>query len=122
MLARLSVRRLVSPPPCPACWTQALHHSAWRIVRPRHPAFADLGAALTELPRFRTRGEAVRVLYEPREFYETLLVRRLACLAIELTGAHQARIGSAKRRIFIASLYVGKEETELVCPRPLLLG
>ena len=47
---------------------------AWRIVRPRHPAFADLGAALTDLPRFRTRGEDVRVLYEPAEFYEALLV------------------------------------------------
>lgn len=55
---------------------------AWRIVRPRHPAFADLGAALTDLPRFRTRGEDVRVLYEPSEFYEALLVRDILLWAV----------------------------------------
>ena len=58
---------------------RAFAGKAWRIVRPRHPAFADLGAALTDLPRFRTRGEDVNVLYEPAEFYEALLVWRLLC-------------------------------------------
>ncbi|GAA5964590.1 hypothetical protein JCM21900_002651 [Sporobolomyces salmonicolor] len=64
-----------------------------------HPAFADLEDRLDGLPCFRTRSEdCVRVLYEPREFYARLL----------------EKIKSARRRIFIASLYVGKEETELV--------
>ncbi|GAA6064114.1 hypothetical protein JCM10212_002491, partial [Sporobolomyces blumeae] len=66
----------------------------------RHPAFADLEDRLAEeLPCFRTRAdECVRVLYEPREFYHTLI----------------DKISNAKRRIFLASLYVGKEETQLV--------
>ncbi|GAA5841699.1 hypothetical protein JCM11251_007059 [Rhodosporidiobolus azoricus] len=65
----------------------------------RHPAFRETEDNLASLPLFPTRGrEHVKVLYEPREFYETLL----------------DRIKHAKRRIFIASLYVGKEEIELV--------
>ncbi|GAA5882780.1 hypothetical protein JCM16303_002453 [Sporobolomyces ruberrimus] len=65
----------------------------------RHPAFQDLEERLSPLPCFRTRAEhCVKVLYEPREFYQSLL----------------DKIRNAKRRIFIASLYVGKEETELV--------
>lgn len=53
---------------------------------------------LSGLPRFRMKGSDVRVLYEPSIFYKNLL--------------HQIR--GAKRRIFLASLYIGKEETELV--------
>ncbi|GAA6008028.1 hypothetical protein JCM10207_007003 [Rhodosporidiobolus poonsookiae] len=66
----------------------------------RHPAFLDLEDALAPLPCFPTRGgdECVSVLYTPSDFYRTLL----------------AQIAKAKRRIFIASLYVGKEEEELV--------
>lgn len=56
----------------PISFTRSI--SSWKIIRPRHPAFADLGAALTSLPRFRTRGEDIRVIYEPTEFYRTLLV------------------------------------------------
>ncbi|GAA6025151.1 hypothetical protein JCM11491_000233, partial [Sporobolomyces phaffii] len=71
--------------------------SAERQVR--HPAFADLEDRLGPLPCFRTRAEhCVKVLYEPREFYARLL--------------HKIR--NATKRVFIASLYVGKEETELV--------
>ncbi|GAA6047529.1 hypothetical protein JCM3770_005792 [Rhodotorula araucariae] len=67
----------------------------------RHPAFVDLSSELASagLPAFATHGETgVRVLYEPKEFYQTLL----------------DKIARARRRIFIASLYVGKEEKELV--------
>ncbi|GAA6041561.1 hypothetical protein JCM8097_004265 [Rhodosporidiobolus ruineniae] len=65
----------------------------------RHPLFAHLEDTLAVLPTFPTRGaEHVHVLYEPSQFYQTLL----------------DRIRTAQRRIFIASLYVGKEETELV--------
>ncbi|GAA5999906.1 CDP-diacylglycerol--glycerol-3-phosphate 3-phosphatidyltransferase [Rhodotorula paludigena] len=67
----------------------------------RHPAFADLSSQLDAagLPAFATHGKGgVRVLYEPKEFYQTLL----------------DKVRTAQRRIFIASLYVGKEEKELV--------
>ncbi|GAA5910576.1 CDP-diacylglycerol--glycerol-3-phosphate 3-phosphatidyltransferase [Sporobolomyces salmoneus] len=70
-------------------------------VRPDqgHPAFQDLEERLEPLPCFRTRAqECVKVLYEPQEFYQRLL--------------HKIR--NAKRTIFIASLYVGKEEKELI--------
>ncbi|BGP12216.1 hypothetical protein JCM10213_007472 [Rhodosporidiobolus nylandii] len=68
----------------------------------RHPAFLDLEHSLSSgggLPAFQTRGEKhVKVLYQPRQFYRTLL----------------EKIRGAKRRIFLASLYVGKEEVELI--------
>ncbi|GAA5846878.1 hypothetical protein JCM9279_004478 [Rhodotorula babjevae] len=67
----------------------------------RHPAFLDLSSELDAagLPAFAAHGEScVSVLHEPKDFYQSLLTK----------------IATAKRRIFIASLYVGKEETELV--------
>jgi len=40
-----------------------------------HPAFSDLETSLAPLPCFRTRAEScVKVLYEPQEFYQRLLV------------------------------------------------
>lgn len=54
---------------------------------------------LPDLPTFRAKGTDIKVLYEPSEFYQFLL----------------GRIKRAKKRIFLASLYIGKEETELVC-------
>ncbi|GAA5912159.1 hypothetical protein JCM6882_003070 [Rhodosporidiobolus microsporus] len=88
VLLRASLRRAV--------------HSSPAHVPPehlRHPAFRETEDNLAALPCFPTRGrEHVRVLYEPSEFYATLL----------------DRIKHARRRIFIASLYVGKEETELI--------
>ncbi|KAI5480805.1 CDP-diacylglycerol-glycerol-3-phosphate 3-phosphatidyltransferase [Pseudohyphozyma bogoriensis] len=67
-------------------------------IERRHPAFNDLAGHLTSLPSFWTRGRDVKILYEPKEFYQTLL----------------AKIKAAKHRIFIASLYVGKAESELI--------
>ncbi|CDR47358.1 RHTO0S14e02520g1_1 [Rhodotorula toruloides] len=66
----------------------------------RHPSFLELEETLDQggLPCFPTRGENVRVLYEPAAFYRTLL----------------DKVAKARKRIFIASLYVGKEEKELV--------
>ncbi|TKA53067.1 hypothetical protein B0A53_03947 [Rhodotorula sp. CCFEE 5036] len=66
----------------------------------RHPAFRQLDRDLDEagVPCFPARGEDVRVLKDPSEFYQTLL----------------DKVRTAKRRIFIASLYIGKEEKELV--------
>ncbi|KAM0746889.1 hypothetical protein T439DRAFT_329578 [Meredithblackwellia eburnea MCA 4105] len=64
----------------------------------RHPAFKVLSYELDPLPAFRTNGKDVKVLKEPQQFYRRLL----------------DKIRRAKRRIFIASLYVGKEEHELI--------
>jgi len=55
----------------------------------------DLSA---HLPRFTSPTHSIKVLKEPSQFYLELL----------------SLIRTAKRRIFIASLYVGKEETDLI--------
>jgi len=59
-----------------------------------------------QLPCFPVRGRDLKVLYEPQDFYSTLL----------------KGIKKAKKRIFLASLYIGKEETELVRALPLWQG
>ncbi|GAA5891952.1 hypothetical protein JCM8208_002949 [Rhodotorula glutinis] len=104
MLHRL--RRVVRPPrprppgilpPSPYYSSAPPLHAEFE----RHPAFLDLSSELdgAGLPAFAAHGEScVSVLHEPKDFYQALL----------------RKIGTAKRRIFIASLYVGKEETELV--------
>lgn len=50
------------------------------------------------LPRFAVPSEKVRLFEQPSDFYKELL----------------GIISRARRRIFIASLYIGKTETELV--------
>lgn len=103
----------------------------------RHPAFRQLDRDLDEagVPCFPARGEDVRVLQDPSEFYQTLLVRLSACardrwaicgrkkkrvsISADSDSIVQDKIRTAKRRIFIASLYIGKEEKELV-RRPAL--
>ena len=106
----------------------------------RHPAFRQLDRDLDEagVPCFPARGEDVRVLNDPGEFYQTLLVRLLAGVrrplfffgttcgrrgrrkfgskSLTVIRCTQDKIRTAKRRIFIASLYIGKEEKELVRP------
>ncbi|KAM0264249.1 hypothetical protein ACHAQJ_000737 [Trichoderma viride] len=49
-------------------------------------------------PSFDIRGEQIRVLKTPAEFYETL----------------KDRIRKAKKRIFLSTLYIGKSEKELI--------
>lgn len=56
-------------------------NASTRAVRPdpapslRHPAFQDLEDRLGRLPCFRARAhDCVKVLYEPQEFYQSLLV------------------------------------------------
>lgn len=120
MLLRLGTRRIASPSPCVACWRR----SFWTppaTLEHRHPAFKHFAENLAPLPEFRTRGRDVRILYDPADFYQSLLVR----LELRSRGPEgrtdlisrliaQHRIAHARRRIFIASLYVGKEEVELV--------
>jgi CDP-diacylglycerol---glycerol-3-phosphate 3-phosphatidyltransferase len=64
-----------------------------------HPSINDLTKKLDSLaPRFELQSGEIKVLTTPEEFYSTL----------------RKKILSAKKRIFLSSLYVGKEETELV--------
>jgi phosphatidylserine/phosphatidylglycerophosphate/cardiolipin synthase-like enzyme len=64
-----------------------------------HPSIDDLTQKLDSLaPRFELQSGDIQVLTTPEEFYSTL----------------KKKILSSKRRIFLSSLYIGKEETELV--------
>ncbi|KAK9899372.1 hypothetical protein P389DRAFT_168340 [Cystobasidium minutum MCA 4210] len=56
------------------------------------------GLAFPELPKFTARGSDITILNRPDQFYSFLI----------------NSIKNARRRIFLASLYIGKEETELV--------
>ncbi|KAL8279179.1 hypothetical protein RQP46_008435 [Phenoliferia psychrophenolica] len=87
---------LPQAPACPTCWRRTFRTPV--TLEDRHPAFKLLSSDVKTLPRFRTRGRDVRIVYEPEDFYATLL----------------HRIANARRRIFFASLYVGKEEKELI--------
>jgi hypothetical protein len=69
--------------------------------QPLHPAIEALTAKLDVLaPRFELEAGDVDVLITPEQFYTTLRQKILA----------------AKHRVFLSSLYIGKEETELVPP------
>lgn len=64
-----------------------------------HPSIDDLTKKLDSLaPRFELQAGEIEVLTTPEEFYSTL----------------KKKISSAQRRVFLSSLYIGKEETELV--------
>jgi CDP-diacylglycerol--glycerol-3-phosphate 3-phosphatidyltransferase len=51
-------------------------------------------------PGFALKTENISILRQPKAFYETLL----------------KMIARARKRIYISSLYIGAEETELVNP------
>jgi CDP-diacylglycerol--glycerol-3-phosphate 3-phosphatidyltransferase len=69
--------------------------------QPFHPAIDALTAKLDVLaPRFELEAGDVEVLITPEQFYATLRHKILA----------------AKHRVFLSSLYIGKEESELVPP------
>jgi CDP-diacylglycerol---glycerol-3-phosphate 3-phosphatidyltransferase len=64
-----------------------------------HPSIDDLTKKLDSLaPRFELQNGEIKVLTTPEEFYSTL----------------RKKILSAKKRIFLSSLYIGKDETALV--------
>ncbi|KAI0053944.1 hypothetical protein FA95DRAFT_17666 [Auriscalpium vulgare] len=64
-----------------------------------HPSIQGFASSLAQTqPCFSVSSSRVRVLYEPRAFYDTLL----------------SMIRGARKRIFISSLYIGSGETELV--------
>ena len=66
-----------------------------------HPSIDDLTRKLDLLaPRFELQSGEIDVLATPDEFYSTLLKKIL----------------QAKKRVFLSSLYIGKEDRELVVP------
>jgi hypothetical protein len=71
----------------------------------QNPAIDDLTRKLDGLaPRFELKEGEISVLTTPDEFYTTL----------------KQKILSAKKRVFLSSLYVGKEEKELVLNKPTI--
>lgn len=76
MLARPCVRLKLfqagrAPPRPPA---HRLVHGGRLLEQPRHPAFQDLSDSLVQLPEFPARADDVRIIYSPKDFYQTLLV------------------------------------------------
>lgn len=66
---------------------------------PFHPRLATVFQQLDAIaPRFTTKGDNIQILNSPDAFYETL----------------KAKILSARRRVFLSSLYVGKRLHDLV--------
>lgn len=64
-----------------------------------HPSIDDLTKKLDSLaPRFELQVGEITILTTPEEFYATL----------------REKILGAKKRVYLSSLYVGKEEKELV--------
>ena len=64
-----------------------------------HPSIDDLTKKLDSLaPRFELQKGEITVLTTPEEFYTTL----------------RTKILGAKKRVYLSSLYIGKEEKELV--------
>src|SRR5271154_3311212 len=64
-----------------------------------HPSIDELTKKLDSLaPRFELQKGEITVLTTPEEFYTTL----------------RTKILGAKRRVYLSSLYIGKEEKELV--------
>lgn len=69
------------------------------VVSSFHPRLSTVFQQLDSLaPRFTVKGSSIHVLTLPAEFYATL----------------KSKIASAKSRIFLSSLYVGKTQDELV--------
>lgn len=63
------------------------------------PKYRQLSIKLDKLaPRFDLPAGSVRILLDPKDFYDTL----------------RQKIGQAERRIFLSTLYVGKTEYALV--------
>ena len=66
-----------------------------------HPSIENLTRKLDSLaPRFELQSGEIEVLATPEEFYATL----------------RKKILSSKKRVFLSSLYIGKEECDLVRP------
>ena len=80
-----------------SCQRHALEGSQQKTQQDPHFLTRKLAEEL-RLPVFPTSGDQLHLLQDPAHFYQTL----------------KDKIGQAKERIFLASLYIGKEETELI--------
>lgn len=64
-----------------------------------HPRLSAIFLLLDALaPRFMTKGSNIEIIQDPKEFYATL----------------KMKISTAKKRVFLSSLYLGKTQDELV--------
>merc|ERR1712093_807977 len=86
--------------PCPRSAQQIRRviSTAPRYSTPIPPTLHSKSNIFPRLPAFAARGKDAEVLYDPKEFYSYLL----------------KGIKRAKKRICLAALYIGKEESELV--------
>lgn len=102
MFARSGLRLTRLRPRLPARAPQRRAFSSTPPTAQTAQPTASLAPFVTELdrlaPSFDVRGSEIRVLKTPAEFYETL----------------KAKIRGARRRVFLATLYIGKSEQELV--------
>lgn len=107
-LAHVQCSVLAPPSPCPRRRTP--HRAPAPSSFPRPELFAPVSARVPDARRRCARHlRADRLLrYAPRACPRRPLVARSAHVVL------QYRISRAKHRIFVASLYLGKEETELV--------
>ena len=79
--------------------TSSMSMSSSATTTTLHPSIEDLTKKLDSLaPRFELQKGEITVLTTPEEFYTTL----------------RTKILGAKKRVYLSSLYIGKEETELV--------
>lgn len=102
-------------------WTARLSRNASRSA---HLATSHLDRSIqgfveklsNRQPTFNVRASNIRILQQPKEFYECLLVG-----TINTSGSHsdyilvQDMISRAEKDIFLSSLYIGSKEGELVC-------
>jgi len=92
-----------------------------------HGVLAPFTSELDKIaPSFQINGSQIEILKTPADFYETLkvwfLIRTISTFHIKAAnyGMTQTKIRTAKRRIFLSTLYIGKSERELVRPSALL--
>ncbi|KAH8406971.1 hypothetical protein KR222_002135, partial [Zaprionus bogoriensis] len=96
------LRRLFTQELCPATQSDllgCLQHSPQQLLSGGFagaPGLESLSWLYNLAPCFPLRGDQIQVIHEPQHFYQTLL----------------QRVGKAKRRIVLASLYLGTGQLE----------
>lgn len=72
--------------------------SSYGVTKVPKDSFSKRIAQRLGLPRFKARSSDIRIIQSPAAFYDEI----------------RAIIGRAEQRIYLSSLYIGKDETELV--------
>jgi CDP-diacylglycerol--glycerol-3-phosphate 3-phosphatidyltransferase len=75
--------------------------SSYGATKVAKDSFSKLIAQKLGLPRFKARASDIRIIQSPAAFYDEI----------------RAIISRAEQRIYLSSLYIGKNETELVSSR-----